>query len=395
MNKSDQSPKYSVTTIERAKILHKLHPLIDGHNDLPWQLRTKVDRVLSRLNINQHQPELHTDIPRLREGGLGGQFWSVYVANNLKRKEYVKATLEQIDVVHNLTRLYPETFQIALTADEIEAAFNAGKIASLIGVEGGHCIDESLATLRMFHRLGARYMTLTHSKSIAWADSCTDMPLAHGLTQFGREVIREMNHLGMLVDLSHVSVETMNASIDESMAPVIFSHSSARALTSNPRNVPDDVLRRLSTNGGVIMVTFVPQFVSQAVYEWELQRKEFQLLANSTKDSLTRKMNRWDENNPKPVAKLTDVADHIDHVRSIVGIEHIGIGSDFDGVASVPRGLEDVSQYYMLTAELLHRDYEEDDIFKILGGNILRVMRQVETTAQELQSKQGSSQALL
>ena len=395
MNKSDQSPEYSVTTIERAKMLHKLHPLIDGHNDLPWQLRTKVDRVLSRLNINQHQPELHTDIPRLREGGLGGQFWSVYVATSLKKKEYVQATLEQIDVVHNLIRLYPETFQIALTADDVDGAFKAGKIASLIGVEGGHCIGSSLATLRMFHRLGARYMTLTHWKSITWADSCTDIPLAHGLTQFGREVVREMNHLGMLVDLSHVSVETMNASLDASMAPVIFSHSSARALTDNPRNVPDDVLRRLSKNGGVIMVTFVPQFVSQDVYEWELQRKQFQSSTNSTKYSKTGTMKRWDADNPKPIAKVTDVADHIDHIRSVIGIEHIGIGSDFDGVPSVPKGLEDVSQYPMLTAELLHRNYADEDIIKILGGNILRVMRQIEKIAQELQANQGSSQALL
>jgi membrane dipeptidase len=375
--------------------LHKRGPLIDGHNDLPWQLRTKVDRILSKLNINHPQRELHTDIPRLRKGGLGGQFWSVYVDTNLKSKEYVGATLEQIDVVYNLIHLYPDTFQIALTADQIEEAFNAGKIASLIGVEGGHCIGGSLATLRMFHRLGARYMTLTHSKSISWADSCTDMPLAHGLTEFGREVVREMNRLGMIVDLSHVSVETMNASIDTSMAPVIFSHSSARALTNNPRNVPDNILRQLSANGGMIMVAFVPSFVAQDVYKWELQRKEFKSLENITKHSVADRMKRWDAANPMPIATVTDVVDHIDHIRSVVGIEHIGIGSDFDGVTNVPHGLEDVSQYPMLTAELLHRNYGDEDILKILGGNILRVMHQVETVAQQLQRTQGPSEALL
>jgi membrane dipeptidase len=298
-------------------------------------------------------------------------------------------------VVYNLIHLYPDTFQIALTADQIEEAFNAGKIASLIGVEGGHCIGGSLATLRMFHRLGARYMTLTHSKSISWADSCTDMPLAHGLTEFGREVVREMNRLGMIVDLSHVSVETMNASIDTSMAPVIFSHSSARALTNNPRNVPDNILRQLSANGGMIMVAFVPSFVAQDVYKWELQRKEFKSLENITKHSVADRMKRWDAANPMPIATVTDVVDHIDHIRSVVGIEHIGIGSDFDGVTNVPHGLEDVSQYPMLTAELLHRNYGDEDILKILGGNILRVMHQVETVAQQLQRTQGPSEALL
>ena len=394
MSKSDQSTANLPAIIERAKMLHKRGPLIDGHNDLPWQLRKKVNRVISKMNINQHQPELHTDIPRLIEGGLGGQFWSVYVSTDLKGEEYVQATLEQIDVVYNLIRLYPETFQLALTADDVEGTFKAGKIASLIGVEGGHCIGGSLAALRMFYKLGARYMTLTHSKSISWADSCTDIPQAHGLTQFGREVVREMNRLGMLVDLSHVSAETMHASIDTSVAPVIFSHSSARALTSTPRNVPDDVLRRLSDNGGVIMVTFVPSFVSQDVYNWELRREEFKALTNRTRQSVSDEMKRWDEANPRPNATVSDVADHIDHVRSVVGIEHIGIGGDFDGVTSVPQGLEDVSQYPMLTAELLHREYSDEDILKVLGGNVLRVMREVESIAQQLQRNQGPSEAL-
>ena len=381
--------------IEHAKALHQRVPLIDGHNDLPWQLRARANRALSKMDISQPQPELHTDIPRLREGGVGGQFWSVYVSTSLKRGEYVQATLEQIDVVHNLIRRYPETFQLALTADEVEGAFHSGKIASLIGVEGGHCIGGSLAALRMFYRLGARYMTLTHFKSIPWADSCTDSPQAHGLTQFGREVVGEMNRLGMLVDLSHVSAETMHASLDTAQAPVVFSHSSARALTSIPRNVPDDVLRRLSDNGGVIMVTFVPAFVSQDVHKWELEREGLKIMTNSTGGSVSEEMKRWDEANPRPRATVTDVADHIDHIRGVVGIDHIGIGGDFDGVTSVPQGLEDVSKYPMLTAELIRREYRDEDIMKILGRNVLRVMRQVEAAAQQLQQTHGPSEALL
>ena len=381
--------------IEHAKALHQRVPLIDGHNDLPWQLRAKANRALSKVDISQPQPELHTDIPRLREGGVGGQFWSVYVSTSLKGEEYVQATLEQIDVVHNLIRRYPETFQLALTADEVEGAFHSGKAASLIGVEGGHCIGGSLAALRMFYRLGARYMTLTHNKSIPWADSCTDSPRANGLTQFGREVVREMNRLGMLVDLSHVSAETMHASLDTAQAPVVFSHSSARALTGHPRNVPDDVLKRLSQNDGVVMVTFVPGFVSQDVYKWELEREGFKGLTNSTVEPTAGAMKQWDEANPRPRATVTDVADHIDHIRGVVGVDHIGIGSDFDGVTSVPQGLEDVSKFPMLTAELIRREYSDEDILKILGGNVLRVMRQVEAAAQRLQGAHGPSEALL
>ncbi len=382
---------------ERAKALHREVPLIDGHNDLPWQYRKQADRALSKIDISLSQPSLHTDIPRLREGGIGGQFWSVYVPTSLPESEVVQATMEQIDVVYNMMRLYPETFKLALTAAEVEQAFAEGKIASLIGLEGGHSIGGSLGALRMFYRLGARYMTLTHNKNVPWADSCTDHPHVHGLSDFGREVIREMNRLGMLVDLSHVSAETMNDALDAAEAPVIFSHSSARALTSHPRNVPDDVLARIPGNGGVVMVTFVPGFVSQMVYEHEIkreaERERLNGLGDSSDESMEEALKSWNEANPKPFATLADVADHIDHIRGVVGIDHIGIGGDFDGVTSVPKGLEDVSKYHSLTAELIRREYQDDEIKKILGQNILRVIRDVEFAAQR--SLAGPSEALI
>ena len=378
----------------RAKSLHRSTPLIDGHNDLPWQYRERVQRAVSKIDISASQLDLglHTDIPRLREGGVGGQFWSVYVATSLPERTAVQATLEQIDIVYNILRTYPETFQLALTAGEVEEAFGEGKIASLIGLEGGHSMGGSLGALRMFYRLGARYMTLTHNKNVPWADSCTDLPQAHGLTDFGKEVVHEMNRLGMLVDLSHVSAETMHDALDATETPVVFSHSSARAIASHPRNVPDDVLARIPENGGVVMVTFVPGFVSEKVYDYEkaLEAQRERLGAGeSTGDALR----RWEEANPRPFATVADVADHIDHIRTVAGINHIGIGGDFDGVATVPKGLEDVSKYHMLTAELIRREYQDDEIKKILGENVLRVMRDVESNAQR--SSRGPSEAIL
>ena len=383
--------------LERARRLHKRSPLIDGHNDLPWQYRKRASRVLSKIDISQNQPELHTDVRRLREGGVGGQFWSVYVSTDMPESDYVQATFEQIDVVYNMLSRYPETFQLALTANDVEDAFEAGKIASLIGMEGGHSIGGSLATLRMFHRLGARYMTLTHNKNVPWADSCTDAPLANGLTNFGREVVREMNRLGMLVDLSHVSADTMRDALDAAEAPVIFSHSSARAITGHPRNAPDDVLRRLAENGGVIMANFVPSFVSGEVYEHSKRRdsERERLAALPGGGDSAEGLRSWDEANPEPRATLSDVADHIDHIREMAGIDHIGIGADFDGITSVPIGLEDVSTYPNLTAELVRREYDDEDILKILGGNLLRVMRVVEGRSRELQETRGASEALI
>ncbi|MBI4550718.1 MAG: membrane dipeptidase [Candidatus Latescibacteria bacterium] len=383
--------------LERAKALHRRVPLIDGHNDLPWQYRQKVNRDVSKIDISQPQPELMTDIPRLRAGGLGGQFWSVYVPVSMQGQEAVRATMEEIDVVYQLIRRYPDTFQLALTADDVDRAFKAGRIASLIGMEGGHSIDNSLAALRMFYTLGARYMTLTHGSNVPWADSATDTAKVGGLTTFGEAVVREMNWLGMLVDLSHVSPETMHDALNVTQAPVIFSHSSARALCDHPRDVPDDVLRRLPANGGVVMVTFVPSFVSKVVRTHDLKRQaerdRLRGLPGSTEQSVNEGLGRWDKANPTPHATLNDVADHIDHIRKVAGIDHIGLGSDFDGITSVPDGLEDVSKYPMLTVELIRRGYTDQDIMKVLGLNVLRVMRRVEDVSARLQNEREPSAA--
>jgi membrane dipeptidase len=392
-----QSP--DAVLLERARALHKQVPLIDGHNDYPWAVRENVDRDVDRLDISKPQPAIHTDIARLRAGGVGGQFWSVYVPAELAGQAAVTATLEQIDIVHRMLRKYPQAFELALTADDVERIFKAGKIASLIGMEGGHSIDNSLGALRMFFRLGARYMTLTHGRNTPWADSATDEPALGGLSAFGEEVVREMNWLGMLVDLSHVSPDTMEDAIRVAQAPVIFSHSSARALADVPRNVPDAMLRLLPGNGGVVMVTFVPPFLSPKVIEWErLRTAERQRLAaqfpQDDEKAREQKLAGWTKANPPPRATIADVADHIDHIRTTAGIDHLGIGSDFDGITSTPEGLEDVSTYPALTAELLRRGYADADVKKILGLNVLRVMREVERVARKLQSQRGPSAAV-
>ena len=370
---------------QRAKQLHKTVPLIDGHNDLPWKLRANNIQPSSNKMLSEIQSAFHTDIPRLLEGGLGGQFWSVYVPTQLENNEnFVQTTLEQIDVVYQLVHQYPDVFQLTLTSSEVESAFNQNKIASLIGMEGGHCIGESLAALRMFYKLGARYMTLTHNKSLPWADSCTDLPQANGLTEFGQSVVREMNQLGMLVDLSHVSPQTMHAALDVTSAPVIFSHSSARAITNHPRNVPDDVLIRLKDNDGVIMVSFVPAFVSTHVYQWELNRESVINPTHSSHPSSDDPVSTSKASNTPPQATINNVADHVDHIANLIGTSHIGIGSDFDGVGSLPVGLEDVSKYHSLTIELIRRSYTDEDILNILGRNILRVMRKAESISAQL-----------
>lgn len=385
----------STALLERARALHRQTPLIDGHNDYPWEVREKAQGDLDRLDISRSQPGLMTDIPRLRAGGVGGQFWSVYVPVELQGQSAVTATLEQIDVVQRMMKKYPDTFELALTADDVERIFREGKIASLIGMEGGHSIDNSLGALRMFYRLGARYMTLTHSKNTAWADSCSDVPASGGLSPFGEQVVHEMNWLGMMVDLSHTSPDTMADAIRVSDAPVIFSHSSARALNDVTRNVPDNILELLPKNGGVVMVTFVPGFLSPKVAAWNrLQTAEQnRLTARHPGDAAAVKagVDAWTQANPAPRATVSDAADHIDHIRQVAGIDHIGIGGDFDGITSVPAGLEDVSTYPNLTAELLRRGYTDADMTKILGGNILRVMRAVEKVSKNLQSERGPS----
>jgi len=384
--------------IERAQALHKEVPLIDGHNDYPWAVRENVASDLDKLDISRSQPSIMTDIARLRAGGVGGQFWSVYVPAELQGQTAVTATLEQIDIVHRMMRKYPETFELALSADDVARIFKKGKIASLIGMEGGHSIDNSLGALRMFQRLGARYMTLTHSRNLPWADSATDTPVLNGLSAFGEQVVREMNWLGMLVDLSHVSPDTMLDAIRVSQAPVIFSHSSARALNDVPRNVPDNVLQMLPKNGGVIMVTFVPGFLSPDVTAWgKLQAAEESRLKQqhpNDADALKIGMEQWLKANPAPRATVADAADHIDHIRKVAGIDHIGLGGDFDGITSVPEGLEDVSKYPSLTAELVRRGYKDDEIKKILGLNILRVMRDAERVSARLQKERAASPTL-
>jgi membrane dipeptidase len=386
--------------LERARKLHAAVPLIDGHNDYPWTVREKVpDRDLAKLDITQPQPAIHTDIARLRQGGVGGQFWSVYVPASFAGQQAVTATLEQIDIVHGMMRRYPNAFELALTADDVERIFTKGKIASLIGMEGGHSIDSSLGALRMFYRLGARYMTLTHGSNTPWADSATDTPKLGGLSTFGEEVVREMNWLGMLVDLSHTSPDTMEDALRVTAAPVIFSHSSARAICDVPRNVPDTILKLLPQNGGVVMVTFVPGFLSPEVAAHgralNAERDRLRRAHPTDEPAVTAKLEEWRKANPAPKATLSQAADHIDHIRKVAGIDHIGLGSDFDGIETTPIGLEDVSTYPALTAELLRRGYSDSDLKKILGLNVLRVMRAVEKVAAKLQTQRPPSAALV
>ena len=386
--------------LSRAKALHTQAPLIDGHNDYPWALREhNVERDIDKLDIRRAQPSIHTDIPRLRSGGVGGQFWSVYVPASMQGQTAVRATFEQIDVVHRMMRKYPDTFELARTAADVERIFKAGRIASLIGMEGGHAIDSSLATLRMFHAVGARYMTLTHGSNVPWADSGTDTPRLNGLSKFGEEVVREMNRMGMLVDLSHTSPDTMDDALRVSEAPVIFSHSVARALNDHGRNVPDSILRQLPKNGGVVMVTFVPGFLSPAVNEHgrrqTAERDRLRAKYPNDEAKVAAELQIWRASNPEPKATLADVANHVDHIRKVAGIDHIGIGGDFDGITSVPVGLEDVSTYPALTAELLRRGYSDDDVRKVLGLNVLRAMRRAEGVAARLQKQREPSTATI
>ncbi len=395
------SPGVAAEERERAIAVLESVPLFDGHNDVPWQYRNRVDYRLSEMDFRDttafDDPRpMHSDLQRLREGRVGAQWWSVYVAANIPEDEAVKQTLEQIDFVHRLVEAYPEDLELALTADDVERIFAEGRIASLIGMEGGHSIANSLPALRMFYRLGARYMTITHNRTLDWADAAGDDPQHGGMTAFGEEVIREMNRLGMAVDLSHVTPDTMRDALRVTEAPVMFSHSNALALSGHPRNVPDDVLELTRDNGGLVMVTFVETFTSEerreALAERAAERARLESLNPGRPDAVERGMAEWDAENEVPKSTLAQVADHIDHIRDVAGIDHIGIGGDYDGIPTLPLGLEDVTTYPDLFAELLRRGYSEDDLRKIAGLNMLRVLRGVEDTAARLQRERGPSE---
>jgi membrane dipeptidase len=387
-------------------------PLIDGHNDLPWEIRARFASNLSafdlhdtaKLSVSTDQAPLMTDIKRLREGHVGAQFWSVWIPVELKGFEAVQTTLEQIDLVKEMTRHYPADLEMAYSAADIRRIHAAGRVASLIGIEGGHQINNSLAVLRQMYDLGARYMTLTHSSNTAWADSATDSPAHHGLTRFGAAVVREMNRMGMLVDLSHVSSETMKAALAVTAAPVMFSHSSARAIVDHPRNVPDDVLASLARNGGVVMVNFAPGYVSEARNRWNADRAAEQARFNTPPfgglyigqpERAKAALAEWDAAHPRPVVTLAQVADHIEQIRKVAGADHVGLGSDFDGIPDTPEGLEGVNRFPALLAELMRRGWSDSDIAKVAGENLLRVMSSVEATAAQLRRARPGSTATL
>ncbi|MFI1471348.1 dipeptidase [Streptomyces wuyuanensis] len=386
--------------LAEARSLLTSFPVVDGHNDLPWALREQVRYDLDRRDIATDQTgSLHTDIPRLRAGGVGAQFWSVYVRSDMAGDEAVSATLEQIDVVDRLLARYPADLARALTAEDMESARKEGRIASLMGAEGGHSINNSLATLRALHTLGVRYMTLTHNDNNDWADSATDEPRFGGLSAFGHEVVREMNRTGMLVDLSHVAPTTMRDALDTSVAPVIFSHSSARAVCDHPRNIPDDVLGRLPANGGVAMATFVPKFVLPEAVAWtraaDENMREHGLHPLDTTEAGMKVQRAYEAANPRPMATAATVADHLDHMREVAGIDHIGIGGDYDGTAFTPAGLEDVAGYPNLIAELLRRGWSQPDLAKLTWQNAVRALGDAESVARDLQSRRAPSNATL
>jgi membrane dipeptidase len=388
-------------------------PLVDGHNDLPWEIRERFGSDLGKVDLSANTaalpapagaPPLMTDIPRLRRGHVGAQFWSVFVPVEMQGPQAVQATLEQIDLVKAMCARYSHDLAMAYTAADIRRLHHAGLIASLAGVEGGHQINDSLAVLRAYYDAGARYMTLTHSSNTAWADSATDSPRHHGLTPFGKEVVREMNRLGMLVDLAHVSEETMRAALGVSEAPVIFSHSSARALVDHPRNVSDEVLRLVARNGGLVMVNFATPYVSDPMRRWESDRLAEQARNSSPPfgglyigqpERAAAALKSWDAAHPKPPVTLADVADHIEHIRQVAGADHVGLGSDFDGIPETPAGLEGVDRFPALLQELARRGWSDADLAKVAGANLLRVMAQAESVSARLRATRSASTATL
>jgi membrane dipeptidase len=384
-------------------------PLIDGHNDLPWEIRDRFKGDLAAVDLKSdtsHLPfpagdaPLMTDLPRMHAGGMGGQFWSVWIPSAMKGPEAVQMTLEQMDLVKRMVARYPGDLEMAYTAADVRRIHQAHKIASMIGIEGGHQINNSLAALRQMYDAGARYMTLTHTLNTAWADSATDAPTHHGLTAFGIEVVREMNRLGMLVDLSHVSPDTMRAALGVSAAPVIFSHSSARALDDHPRNVPDDILRSVAANGGVVMVNFAPGYVSDARNRWDADRAAEATRFNSPPyiglyigqpDRAKAALADWEQNHPRPETTLSQVADHVEHIRQAAGVDHVGLGSDFDGIEDAPVGLDAVDKYPALLQELMRRGWSDADIAKLAGENVLRVMAAAEKVGVKLRAEVPAS----
>jgi len=385
-----------VIVTEKAREIHRSALVIDGHNDLPWALRGRGG-AFERVDIAEPQPELHTDIPRLKQGGVGAQFWSVFVpVSTMKTNSALGTTLEQIELVKKMMAKYPDVFELALSTDDIRRIRSKGKIASLIGVEGGHSIEDSLNVLRQLHRLGARYMTLTHSVSLAWADSCTDESRCHGLSKFGEEVVLEMNRLGMLVDISHVTPECMRAALRVSKAPVIFSHSSAKAIADHPRNVPDDVLRLTAKNGGVVMINFFTGFVEPAAAARSVVRFKYREKLESefpdNEEKVRSELNKWDITNPMPNSTVHDILDHIEHVIRVAGIDHVGLGSDYDGVPVLPIQLEDVSTYPVITQGLLDRGYDAPQIRKVLGENLMRAFAGAEDVSRRMNSKTNGKQ---
>jgi membrane dipeptidase len=375
-----------VTPSEHATIeaLLAADPVIDGHNDLLWAMRDLNGYDFAAYDVGERQTQTQTDLPRLREGGVGAQFWSVFVPCR-EGERAVASTLEQIDAAYTMIDRYADRLALATNADEVEAAWRDGKLACLMGAEGGHQIAESLGVLRMYHRLGVRYLTLTHNDNVPWADSATDMPVLGGLNDAGRDVVREMNRVGMLVDLSHVSHDVMRDALDTSSAPVIFSHSSAYAVCDHPRNVPDDVLARLAGNGGTCLVTFVPRFVSQPVRDWALQAQERAVAQGvDPRDlpSLHEVEVAYAQEVPEPTASLADVVAHVEHVREVAGIDHVGLGGDYDGTEWLPEGLEDVTGYPRLLTALRDRGWSDDDLAKLTSRNVLRTMREAESVAE-------------
>jgi membrane dipeptidase len=392
---STSAAQSSDPALEHARRLLESTPLIDGHNDLPWEIRESktAPRDVAAYDIRRTAPK-QTDLPRMAEGKVGGQFWSIYIPGEIKDSGYARVQLEQFDIARRMIARYPDRLALALTADDIERDFKRGRVASLLGMEGGHAIENSLGALRSYYALGARYMTLTHNVTLDWADAALDTARHDGLTEFGREVVREMNRLGMLVDLSHVSPGVMSDALDVSESPVIFSHSAARALTNHPRNVPDSILARLKKNGGVVMVTFVPAFVSPEAAAWDMEaQREWNRIKATVTDTAERQkiQDQWKAAHPQPRATLKQVADHIEHVRDIAGVDHVGIGSDFDGIDTVPEGLEDSSKFPQLFAELIRRGWDDADLKKLAGQNLLRAFHTAEATAARLQKARQPS----